>query len=137
MLPNARLFSATFHSDQDVPSQLLTQLFTIFAQFVDHDLTLATLNTVLDFCTISTDTNKCAPVRISADPFYANGKCLHFARSLIFCEELGCQTDPMNTLKAYLDASQVYGSNNENATQQSLFRRQTCYIRILSSAYCR
>ncbi len=117
MLPNARLVSATFHTDQDVPSQLLTQPFTIFAQFVDHDLTLATINTVPDCCTISTDTVKCAPVRISTDPFYPNGKCLHFARSLIFCEELGCQTDPLNTLTAYLDASLVYGSNNGNATQ--------------------
>ncbi len=33
-------------SAQDVPSQKLTQLFTIFAQFVDHDLTLAATYTV-------------------------------------------------------------------------------------------
>jgi len=117
VLPNARLVSATFHTDQDVPSQKLTQLFTIFAQFVDHDLTLATTYTVPDCCTNSTDTEKCAPVRISTDPFYPNGKCLNFARSLIFCEELGCQTDPMNTLTAYIDGSQIYGSNTGNATQ--------------------
>ncbi len=116
-LPNPRLVSQTFHKDQNVPSPKLTQLFTIFAQFVDHDLTLTTTYTVPDCCKNASDTEKCAPVTVSNDPFYTNGKCLNFARSLIFCEELGCDTDPMNTLTAYVDASQVYGSDVGNSTQ--------------------
>jgi len=117
VLPNPRLVSSTFHTDQDVPSQKLTQLFTIFAQFVDHDITLAATYNVADCCATPSDTEKCAPITVSNDPFYPNGKCLNFARSLVFCEELGCNTDPMNSLTAYIDGSNIYGSNNGNATQ--------------------
>jgi hypothetical protein len=116
VLPNPRLVSATFHKDVDAPSQLLDQFFTIFAQFVDHDITIAATYTVPDCCGTPSDTDRCAPITISTDPFYTSGKCLNFARSLIFCEQLGCTTDPMNSLTAYIDASQVYGSDNGNAT---------------------
>jgi len=72
---------------------------------------------VTDCCATPEDTEKCAPVTVKNDPFYSNGKCLNFARSLIFCEELGCDTDPMNILTAYIDGSNIYGSNSGNATQ--------------------
>lgn len=115
VLPNPRLVSATFHKDTDVSSQVLDQFFTIFAQFVDHDFTLTPTYTVPDCCGTPSDTARCAPIIVSNDPFYNGGKCLKFTRSLVFCEELGCVTDPMNTLTAYIDASQVYGSDNGNA----------------------
>ena len=107
--------SSTFHTDQDVPSQKLTQLFTIFAQFVDHDISLSTTYSVPDCCATPSDTERCAPITVSNDPFYPNGKCLNFVRSLIFCEELGCNTDPMNVLTAYIDGSSIYGSDSGNA----------------------
>ena len=91
VLPNPRLVSATFHKDTDVPSQLLTQFFTIFAQFVDHDITIAATYTVPDCCGTPSDTDRCAPITVSNDPFYPAGKCLNFARSLIFCEVIGCE----------------------------------------------
>jgi peroxidase len=112
VLPNPRLVSSTFHTEKDVPSLRLTQLFTIFAQFVDHDLTLAATYTVPDCCASAADTEKCAPITVSNDPFYPSGKCLNFARSLIFCEELGCTTDPLNSLTAFIDGSNIYGSND-------------------------
>jgi len=115
ILPNPRLVSSTFHTDQDVPSQKLTQLFTIFAQFVDHDISLSTTYSVPDCCATPSDTERCAPITVSNDPFYPNGKCLNFVRSLIFCEELGCNTDPMNVLTAYIDGSSIYGSDSGNA----------------------
>ena len=115
LLPNPRLVSSTFHTDQDAPQQQLTQLFTIFAQFVDHDLTLASTYQTPDCCALSSPT-LCAPITVpNGDPFYPNDKCLNFARSLIFCQQQGCDTDPMNTLTAYLDASQVYGSDDESS----------------------
>jgi Animal haem peroxidase len=69
-----------------------------------------------DCCGTPQDTEKCAPVTVTNDPFYPNGKCLNFVRSLIFCEELGCNTDPMNILTAYIDGSNIYGSDVGNAT---------------------
>ena len=121
VLPNPRLVSATFHKDTDVPSQVLSQFFTIFAQFVDHDITIAATYTVPDCCGTPSDIERCAPITVSNDPFYPAGKCLNFARSLVFCEEIGCATDPMNSLTAYIDASQVYGSDNGNASSLRAF----------------
>jgi peroxidase len=115
VLPNARLVSSKFHRDANLPAPRLTQLFTIFSQFVDHDITLSAAYNVPDCCTDSSDTEKCAPITVSNDPFYSAGKCLSFARSLVFCEELGCTTDPTNALSAYVDASQVYGSDAASA----------------------
>ena len=40
ILPNARLVSNTFCPDKNISSSMVTQFFTIFSQFVDHDLTL-------------------------------------------------------------------------------------------------
>ena len=121
ILPNPRLVSSTFHGDKDVPSQHLTQLFTIFAQFVDHDISLTTTYSVPDCCETPNDTERCAPIIVKNDTFFENGKCLNFVRSLIFCEELGCNTDPLNTLTAYIDGSNIYGSDSGNATSLKSF----------------
>jgi peroxidase len=116
ILPNARLVSRTFHTDQNVPSNRLTQLFTIFGQFVDHDLTLTNTYTVTSCCNSINDTDRCLPIMVPPnDAFFSAGKCLEFKRSLIFCEERGCQLDPMNAVTAYTDASTVYGSDATNA----------------------
>jgi hypothetical protein len=72
---------------QDHPSTQQTQLFTIFAQFVDHDLTLASTYNVPNCCATPNDHDKCAPVTVKSDSFFPNGKCLNFARSLVFCEQ--------------------------------------------------
>ncbi len=117
-LPNVRLVSSTFHKDKDIPSQSkLTQLFTIFGQFVDHDITLTAAYTVPDCCSKDSEEDECAPIKVTNDPFYGASKCLNFARSVAFCEELGCTTDPMNGITAYVDGSQIYGSESGNATQ--------------------
>ena len=116
-LPNPRLVSSTFHTDKDVPSQRVTQLFTIFGQFVDHDMTSSATYIAPDCCSDATDTEKCAPITISSDPFYKSGKCLNFARSIVFCEDLGCTTDPMNGITAFIDGSNIYGSDSGNLTQ--------------------
>ena len=117
-LPNVRLISSTFHKDVDVPSKsMLTQLFTTFAQFVDHDITFTAAYTVPDCCSPNSDDEECAPITVTNDPFYGASKCLNFARSIAFCEELGCSTDPMNGNTGYVDGSQIYGSDSGNATQ--------------------
>jgi Animal haem peroxidase len=84
------------------------------------DITLYNFDT--DCCQTPQDTEKCAPITVHNDPFFPNGKCLNFVRSLIFCEELGCSTDHMNILTAYIDGSNIYGSDIANAT---LLKAQT------------
>ncbi len=61
---------------------------------------------------------RCAPITVGSDPFYSAGKCLNFARSLKFCEQLGCTAEPLNLLTAYVDASMIYG--NDDTTAQSI-----------------
>jgi peroxidase len=96
---------------------MLTQLFTTFAQFVDHDITFTAAYTVPDCCSPNSDDEECAPITVTNDPFYGASKCLNFARSIAFCEELGCSTDPLNGITGYVDGSQIYGSDSGNATQ--------------------
>ena len=121
VLPNPRLVSSTFHKDQDRPSESIDQLFTIFGQFVDHDLTLSSVSPSyagINCCSAgaAADTKKCAPVTVTNDPFYSN-KCLNFVRSLVFCEALGCTTDQTNSITAYIDGANIYGSDTDSATQ--------------------
>lgn len=111
-----RLVSSTFHTDVNVPSPRLTQFFTIFAQFVDHDLTLTATYVQPNCCNNIAETDECAPIIVGQDPVFSRGFCLNFVRSMVFCEELGCNTDPMNVLTAYIDGSQIYGSDIGNAS---------------------
>jgi peroxidase len=123
VLPNPRLVSSTFHTDVDSPAPTkLTQLFTIFAQFVDHDITLSSTYNPPNCCLDASDTDKCAPITVaSGDSFFSSGKCLNFVRSLGFCEELDCGTDPINDDTSYVDGSQIYGSDQGNGTQLRAF----------------
>jgi hypothetical protein len=96
----------------------LSLLLVIFAQFLDHDISLSATYNAGDCCANENDLEKCAPVRVAYDSFFPTGKCLSITRSVVFCEELGCATDPINSLTAYIDASQVYGSDNGNSSQE-------------------
>jgi hypothetical protein len=113
------------HSGDACPTQVYyTRIKTLFRH--KHSILLqkyinygqkSFLTLAADCCATPEDTEKCAPVTVKNDPFYSNGKCLNFVRSLIFCEELGCDTDAMNILTAYVDGSNIYGSDSGNATQ--------------------
>ena len=49
----------------------------------------------------------------------SNPLCLHFARSLSFCHESYCGRQQMNGITAFVDASNVYGSDT---TRSDLLR---------------
>jgi len=113
-LPNARLVSRTIHTDKNVQSNK-AQFFTIFGQFVCHDvLSTQTQTTVGNCCSPSgqTDTVNCLPIIVPAgDPFFNTSQCLNFNRAIIFCNQTGQNRHHVNGLTAYLDAGNIYGSD--------------------------
>jgi len=114
--------SKTFHTDEDFPSEQLNQFFTIFGQFVTHDISLSPTYSIANCCLAANNTQKCAPITVHRDSFYPNGKCLSFIRSITFCEALGCDTDPFNSITAYIDGSNIYGSDSANAVKLRTLR---------------
>jgi hypothetical protein len=91
-LPNARLVSAVFHADSDIPDTKATHMVTQMGQFLDHDITLTPETEAEECCVHPEADSNCFPITIpSVDSFYssrASGavRCLEFTRSTAFCE---------------------------------------------------
>ena len=118
-LPLARLVSLTFHPDSDVASQEVSHMVTQWGQFLDHDITLTPENEVHDCCQ-EPEQSECFPLTLpSDDPFYSSlstaQTCLEFTRSTAFCEEPDTTREQMNAITAFVDASNVYGSDEETS----------------------
>ncbi|XP_078665668.1 myeloperoxidase-like [Branchiostoma floridae x Branchiostoma belcheri] len=120
-LPSARLVSTTMHEDLRKSSPVNTNMVMQFGQFLDHDITL-TPNFQEEglVCTCGTNCEKeerCFNINIPSDDpdFAAESRCLPFARSRS-CPNEGChmgRRQQLNQLTAFVDASNVYGSSDE------------------------
>jgi peroxidase len=120
-LPNARLVSSTIHSDLILPDPSITNMVPQVGQFLDHDMTL-TPESDMHCCDGSNDID-CWSIQVFAnDSFYSQVNrpqtCLAFTRSTPYCfpTQSGIR-EQMNVLTAYVDASQVYGSDAERSHQ--------------------
>lgn len=132
-LPNPRLISLALHSEPSEASPLLTQIFMIYGQFIDHDMTFtppAQSETGEDIeCCPSPQsgrgsqrgsTNKrgsrskwCYPIQLSFDdPFYARmgQRCMEFVRSAACLSCTWGQRYQLNEISSFIDGSVVYGS---------------------------
>ncbi|XP_078703752.1 uncharacterized protein LOC144928896 [Branchiostoma floridae x Branchiostoma belcheri] len=116
-LPSARLVSTTMHEDLRKSSPVNTHMVMQFGQFLDHDITL-TPNFQEEglVCSCDTDDEHCFNINVpSDDPDFAGRPCLPFARSLSSPNE-GChlgRRQQLNQITAFVDASNVYGSSDE------------------------
>ena len=138
LLPNPRTVSQHFHPSSDQP-HMLTHMFTIFGQFLDHDITQTPEHEVADCC--HSKDEQCFPIHIpcnasptkvveniscgigSNGPGPYNGvgesegenikECLPFSRSVEFCKAPLCTREQMNAITAFVDASNVYGSSTQ------------------------
>ena len=99
-------------------NKIPSQLFTMFGQFVCHDILQTPSKTIAapSCCvneTTRNDFDKCLPIIIPAgDPFFnasVNTDCLDFKRAVPFCPERGGDPDFVNGLTAYVDSGNVYG----------------------------
>ena len=123
-LPNVRLVSRTFHTDQDEPSNL-DQYFPMFGQFVCHDFILTAPQTGNPNCCALaslTDFVNCLPIIIPAgDSFFNTSQCLTFTRSALFCNKTGTDRHHINQLTAYIDGGNIYGSDSKTSASLRIF----------------
>ncbi|XP_067122505.1 peroxidase-like [Centruroides vittatus] len=128
-LPSPRLISSIVHRDYNVPSEKFTVLFMSFGQFIDHDLTFATLpegnNGQRIQCCGKNNKEKhplCMEIEVPKDdPFFSrfNKNCLEFKRNLA-TQRPDCTLGPrsvQNMLTGPIDANFLYGSTEELARQ--------------------
>ncbi|KAL3199555.1 hypothetical protein MRX96_001320, partial [Rhipicephalus microplus] len=137
-LPNPRVVSVSADPDADFPNQRNTLMLMQFAQFVDHDLTLTGVSrfrngSAITCCDEELMANPskrhyaCMPIELPADDhFYAQFRlrCLEFVRS-VPAPRPKCTLGPreqLNQLTAYMDASNIYGSTEEEAKSLRSFR---------------
>ena len=100
-------------------------MVTQWGQFLDHDITLTPENEEHDCCQKEFNaTDECFPMRISStDYFYSTNTvtCLEFTRSVAYCEENGGPRQQINGITSFVDASNVYGSDDETAADLRSF----------------
>merc|ERR1712223_2133780 len=117
-LPSPRFVSHTFHTSENISSTSVTHMVTQWGQFLDHAITLTPEEHIDDCCSDEADDEECFPIFVSsADSFYSLSgvNCLEFTRSVAYCEENGGARQQMNGITSFVDASNVYGSDDEIA----------------------
>ena len=117
-LPSPRFVSHTFHTSENISATSVTHMLTQWGQFLDHDITLTPEEHIEDCCSEETDDDECFPIFVSSsDSFYSLSgiNCLEFTRSVAYCEENGGARQQMNGITSFIDASNVYGSDDEIA----------------------
>jgi len=138
-LPSARKVSTLVHRPVSRPSRRITMMVMQWGQFLDHDLTATAQSrgfnlSVPRCCDERTGLPlaeedrhpDCLPVPISpGDPFYAshNQSCMEFLRSSP-APQPNCALGPrdqINQVTTYLDASNVYGSDDHEMAQLRLW----------------
>ena len=133
--PSARTVSRTVVRDLPRSSRVLTHIFMLWGQFVDHDLDLfAEFETTEceESCDLEETCPFCFPIKVSLlDPTFGlsrsnRGQCLPLTRSVGVCTRPLNSTFEMdrqqiNQLTHYQDASNVYGSTKEVADSLRLF----------------
>ncbi|CAL8129544.1 unnamed protein product [Orchesella dallaii] len=112
-LPNPRIISTTVHFDNNPVNPQVTNMLPQFGQFLDHDITL-TPEANSQCCSNPNSNVDCWSIPISTnDAFYARRsvpqRCMDFTRSTT-CSQGGVRQQT-NANTAYLDLSQVYGSD--------------------------
>jgi len=139
-LPSARLVSTRMHEDRTRAHARYSLALMQFGQFgVDHDLTVTPQSVALDGSLLdcsACDSQRtlhpdCLPIEVPPDdPQFgpaatptlgAGPRCLAFVRSLNGQTGLGPRQQ-INALTAYIDASEIYGSDNCEAKSLRAFQ---------------
>ncbi len=99
----------------------MSHMFMSWGQFIDHDLDVAPIfpeDVVECDCNL---TSRCIPIEVTPDdPVFGDdtphmGECIPFTRSIPVCSPNGndfIKRNQINQLTSFMDASNVYGSDN-------------------------
>ena len=126
-IPSARLVSREIVSTKNVTDDTeYTHMLMQWGQFLDHDLDLTASDPSKVRFNDSVPCNAtcqqglpCFPIQIPEnDPRFQKQKCMNFVRSAATCRSGVNVTAPrqqINQITSYIDASNVYGSSDEEA----------------------
>ena len=115
-LPNVRVVATAF-PEKDNPDGRVSSMIMQFGQFLDHDISATSFPEKR--CCLNPGRPECFNINVPvSDPFYAqrhnlSSTCIDFARSRPACGQPG--REQVNTITAFIDASNVYGSDDETA----------------------
>ncbi|TRY75389.1 hypothetical protein TCAL_06346 [Tigriopus californicus] len=139
VLPSARMISNTIHKHVETDTSTFTMMVMQWGQFLDHDMTFTPQrrgfqNSLIKCCTDNGQPlpedlmhEECRPIEIPVtDPFYSrfNVTCMEFVRSLA-APKRDCSLGPrdqMNQVTSFIDASNVYGSTQEEQDRLRLLK---------------
>ncbi|XP_067948146.1 eosinophil peroxidase-like [Watersipora subatra] len=128
-LPSARKVSTTLHKEavETDFSSSLTSMHMLWGQFIDHDFTLTPQVDSITCCNETARRPKdCIPISIPTnDPHWGGtGRtCMEMRRSKAILPDQcdNPQREQFNQLTAFLDASAVYGSDDDRAAELRSF----------------
>ena len=136
-LPNPRLVSSGVFTNENKPSSLFSHMAMIYGQFLDHDITLATHPPNIECPKDCTHTGECFGIPIpDGDHVFRDRDvtCIEVIRSLPSCDGNYDNTrEQVNTITAYIDASNVYGSD---AITANSLRREDGLIAEVPNPKC-
>ncbi|ODN03143.1 Chorion peroxidase [Orchesella cincta] len=124
-LANPRVISTTVHFDSTPTNPQVTNMVPQFGQFLDHDITM-TPEANSQCCSNPRSNVDCWSIPIPTnDVFYSRlrsgpQRCMDFTRSTT-CNQGGIRQQ-VNTNTAYIDCSQIYGSDPTRTRALRSFR---------------
>ena len=133
--PSPRTLTRNIARDIIINSQLFSMIFTLFGQFLVLDLTrFGEFETQMcaQSCDITENLQFCVPILVEDDdPDYGinstnNANCLFIIRTIGECLQPFNSTshqprEQINQITHYLDASRIYGNNDQEAANLRLF----------------
>ena len=124
-------------SKEDIPSEISTHFYVQFGQFQSHDVAF-TPEEEVEGCCENKNQASCLPIDVKNDPFFRSEglECLEFTRSVPFCEEQGGAREQLNGITAFVDASNIYGSDDKvgkmiRTGQQGLLKTENNFLPLI------
>ncbi|XP_044155567.1 peroxidasin homolog [Bufo gargarizans] len=146
-LPLPRLVSTTMIGSETItPDSQYTHMLMQWGQFLDHDLdqtvpalSMSRFSDSAPCSQVCTNDPPCLPIDIpNNDPRGNSGQCMFFARSSPVCGsgvtslllDSAYSREQVNMLTSYMDASNVYGSTEQESRELRNLRNQKGMLKV-------
>ncbi|XP_075032781.1 peroxidasin homolog [Mixophyes fleayi] len=146
-LPLPRLVSTTMIGTETITADSqYTHMLMQWGQFLDHDLdqtipalSMSRFSDAVPCSQVCTNDPPCFPISIPEnDPRVSNGRCMFFARSSPVCGsgvtslllDSAYYREQVNLITSYLDASNVYGSTEQESQELRDLHNQKGMLKV-------